>query len=423
MARWGERAFLLSVLLLAGCAGEGALDDDDSAAAGLTYFGDVEPMVDRWCARCHRPDGPGPADFTDPEVVRALAPVMLSRIDAGDMPPPVADPECHPYVGHEELVLPADQRDLFASWIDQGRELGDPAASVATGGARNVGLADADLEVRLEVPYEPTFSDPSDPGNEYRCFALEHGRDEDFYITGLAPLLDQERLVHHIVLFRIGESSVWPDYDPAVGVDCIDDMDESVIGMIAGWAPGARPIEFPEGTGIKILADQRIGIQIHYFQNGEAGLTDQSGYAFRTADAVDSEVRMVPVGTTSFTIPAGDGEYTREGSWTMPLGLTPTIHGVFPHMHVLGSAFSMRREASMGEQCIVDMPRYDFNNQQSYLFEDPISLEVDDRIHFSCTWDNSEDNPNQFHDPPQDVRYGERTDEEMCYGFTFISFD
>jgi hypothetical protein len=69
---------------------------------------------------------------------------------------------------------------------------------------------------------------------------------------------------------------------------------------------------------------------------------------------------------------------------------------------------------------MVDMPRYDFANQQSYLFEWPIELEPDDRISFSCTWDNSADNPDQLQDPPQDVRYGERTDEEMCYGFTFI---
>jgi hypothetical protein len=408
---------------LVGCAGAGDLAPASGppTADTLTWYQDVEPVVDRWCSRCHRPDGPGSADFTDPGVVSLLAEYMLARIDAGEMPPPVADPDCRPYWGHEELTLPVDARDLFARWIDEGKALGDAADSTSTGGTRNTTLEDADLEVRLEVPYTPTFTDPSDPGNEYRCFALEHGRDEDFFITGLAPLLDQERLVHHIVLFRIGESSLWPDYDPAVGVDCIDDMAESVLGMIAGWAPGAVPIEFPQGTGIKILANQRIGMQIHYFQNGEAGLADQTGYAFRTATEVDDEVRMVPIGTTSFNIPAGDAAYTRSGSWSMPLGIAPIVHGVFPHMHVLGRAFSMVREGSDGSrECMVDMPRYDFANQQSYLFEWPIELEPDDRISFSCTWDNSADNPDQLQDPPQDVRYGERTDEEMCYGFTFI---
>ncbi len=418
---------LLSVLaplaVLAGCASSGDLvpgDDDDSSA--LTYYADVEPIVDRWCSRCHRPDGPGSMDFTDPGLVALMAENMLARIDAGEMPPPAADPECRPYWGHEELTLPVDARDTFAAWIDQGSQMGDPAESTIDGSSTtNFTLPDADLELRIPTPYVPTFTDPGDPGNEYRCFAMEHGRDEDFYITGLAPLLDAEKLVHHIVLFRIGEDDLWPDYDPDVGVDCIDDMDESVIGMIAGWAPGAVPIEFPQGTGIKVLANQRIGIQIHYFQNGEQGLADQTGYAFRTATEVDDEVRLVPIGTSNFTIPAGDDSFTRSGNWTLPFGLTPVVHGVFPHMHVLGKQFSMWIEKPGGDtQCLVDMPEYEFDNQQSYLFEWPLALEPNDRIHFSCTWDNSADNPDQFYDPPQDIRYGERTDEEMCYGFTFI---
>ena len=420
------RLLLVSVCLaslwgLSGCGPTEGEDVDPVVEPEVTYYRDIEPVIDRWCVRCHRPDGPGSADFTDPGVVSVLAEYMLDRIDVGEMPPPVADPDCRPYWGHEELTLPLEARDLIARWIELEKPLGDEADRATDTPERNIELEGADLEVRLEVPYTPTFTDPSDPGNEYRCFALEHGRSEDFFITGLAPLLDQERLVHHIVLFRISEDSLWPDYDPAVGVDCIDDMDESVLGMIAGWAPGAVPIEFPQGTGIKILADQRIGIQIHYFQNGEAGLSDQTGYSFRTATEVDDEVRLVPIGTTNFNIPAGDDNFSRSGSWSMPLGIAPIVHGVFPHMHVLGKSYSMWKESSDGvRECIVDMPRYDFDNQQSYLFEWPLELEADDRIHFKCTWDNSAENPDQLQDPPQNVRYGERTDEEMCFGFTFI---
>ena len=44
-----------------------------------------------------------------------------------------------------------------------------------------------------------------------------------------------------------------------------------------------------------------------------------------------------------------------------------------------------------------------------------------DEIYFECTWDNSSNNPNAYYDTPQNVGYGERTDEEMCYAFTLIS--
>jgi hypothetical protein len=38
-----------------------------------------------------------------------------------------------------------------------------------------------------------------------------------------------------------------------------------------------------------------------------------------------------------------------------------------------------------------------------------------DTVHTTCTWDNSEDNPNQFNEPPENVQWGEGTNEEMCF--------
>jgi len=50
-----------------------------------------------------------------------------------------------------------------------------------------------------------------------------------------------------------------------------------------------------------------------------------------------------------------------------------------------------------------------------------LALETGDEIGFECTWNNSTSNPHLFHDPPIDIGYGERTDEEMCFAFTLIT--
>ena len=42
-----------------------------------------------------------------------------------------------------------------------------------------------------------------------------------------------------------------------------------------------------------------------------------------------------------------------------------------------------------------------------------------DVVTVNCQWDNSATNPNQPHDPPQDVVFGEGTGDEMCYAFTY----
>ena len=55
-----------------------------------------------------------------------------------------------------------------------------------------------------------------------------------------------------------------------------------------------------------------------------------------------------------------------------------------------------------------------------YMFKEPVRVENGSTIHIECTWDNSASNPNQYSDPPQTVYYGERTDEEMCFSFTYV---
>jgi hypothetical protein len=74
------------------------------------------------------------------------------------------------------------------------------------------------------------------------------------------------------------------------------------------------------------------------------------------------------------------------------------------------------------EDCLLEgTERYDFHNQLTYMFNEAPVVRPGDRVHFECTWDNSAENPNQLFDPPQDIGYGERTDQEMCYAFTLVS--
>ena len=75
-------------------------------------------------------------------------------------------------------------------------------------------------------------------------------------------------------------------------------------------------------------------------------------------------------------------------------------------------------ESIAEDECLVASDRYDFDNQLKYMFDSPILLEEETKFSLVCTWDNSASNPNLIIDPPVDIGYGERTDEEMCYVFT-----
>jgi hypothetical protein len=273
----------------------------------------------------------------------------------------------------------------------------------------------------------PLYEDEANPGNEYRCFMLDPELEDTRYITALAPMVDKKAMVHHIVLFTKNISEIPVSEQGPDGYDCIDGgMADGVNGMVAGWAPGALPVEFPQepqSLGMRLGVNDRLIMQMHYFQSGPdvVGLADQSGYAFRTQQDVDRTVMMYPLGTTDFTIPAGNPAYTAGFEWDMPAIFTFDILAVFPHMHMLGTGYKMWADtADAGRQCLAQSSQYDFDNQQTYLFNEPVSIQGGDTIGFDCTWDNSVDNPNQAFEVPQDIGYGERTNEEMCFAFTLI---
>ena len=386
--------------------------NDSPPTGSVTYYSDVQPILEQYCVRCHQEGGLGPGDFTDPDVVNALAPAIIGAIDGGRMPPPVSDPDCQDYTGSEHLRLPDASRDVIAAWIDAGQPLGDPS-DAAPPVVIDTELPDPDHVLTMPEPYAPTFADAENPGNEYRCFALDPGVASGKYITALAPIVDQAALVHHVVLFSVPEAMLDAEELDPQGFDCIDAMgDLGQNGMIAAWAPGMLPLEMPDGMGLRVQPGHRLVMQMHYFANGNPGGTvyDQSAYAFELADSA-SPVIVQAVGTTSFSIPAGASAHTDGGTLRNP-GQDLRLVGVFPHMHGLGTNFEMHIAHEDGSETCLVQGSYNFNNQLTYQWPEPIDFRPGDALEYSCTWDNSAGDTS--------VQYGERTDEEMCYFFTIV---
>lgn len=418
---------------LIACSDDESSNDNNTTdqTATVTYYQDVQPILNTYCTRCHQEGGQGVGDFNDPDDVLVLAGQMIAQLDAGTMPPPASDPDCRDYFGSDRLVMAPDTKETIRTWIDEGKVLGTPPTA-AVEPPLPMQLANPDLQLKMVAPYEPLFEDEDNPGNEYRCFALDHGQDEDFFITAFHPILGNPEIIHHIVLYRLSENSL-PDHDPALGWDCIDDMGGQGEGMIATWAPGALPVEFDGTKGIKIKRNERLVVQMHYFHNGAPSgtLADDSGYALRIADSVDTELRMWPFGDQGFNIPAGDNNYSHDYNFEIPAILgqidpnaTVTVYATGPHMHVLGKSYRLWVERPGDEDlCVASAESWDFDNQISYVFNEPIVLYPGDKVRLRCTWDNSESNPDLIHNPPIDVGYGERTDEEMCFAFTLLSLN
>ena len=271
---------------------------NNTSTGELTYHADVKPMLSQYCTRCHYDGGQGPLDFTTPENVTALSDLIVDAIDTGRMPPPVADPSCKDYHSSESMVVTPEAKQMLKDWIDGGKLIGEDDG-VSAGPPVYATIEEPDLELTLGEAYTPTYQDMDNANNEYRCFALEHGRDSTFYITSMHPIVDTPEIVHHVVLAKTSRDKLDPGVAMASGKDCIDDMGAlgdfgDGGGIIGAWAPGMDPVVF-EDAGLEIKADDVFVLQMHYYSSGGEtdGLSDKSGYgAQQDPDGAAREVRL-----------------------------------------------------------------------------------------------------------------------------------
>ena len=404
--------------------------DGASSRTPTTWYANGKPFIDRYCASCHGGAGPGTGDFTSYENVAALAQPILAAVTSGRMPPGASDPKCRDYVNSDRRFVSDADRESLTKWIADGAPKGVPNGEAEVPPLDET-IASPDLVIKAAAPYAPTFSNPNEPGNEYRCFALKPGLSGNKFITAMGPVLDKRGLIHHIVAYRIAEPNLPAAAKsfPADGWSCIDMVSAGINptnpfqgdGMIVAWAPGTGAFKFPAGAGLSLKATDAVVLQIHYFQSGKqpAGTKDHTGFAFKFADTVQTPLVIAPVGKSGFRIPAGNASYSFSGDFgPLPVGLR--VFGTMPHMHVLGTGYELSVTGA-APGCIAKSDRYSFSNQATYFFKEPVQVPVGSKVEFRCTWDNSAANPNQINRPPVDVTYGERTDQEMCYAFSILA--
>jgi hypothetical protein len=90
---------------------------------------------------------------------------------------------------------------------------------------------------------------------------------------------------------------------------------------------------------------------------------------------------------------------------------------LFPHMHLRGKSF--RYEAIFADgttEVLLDVPRFDFNWQRSYVLADPRRLPAGTRLRCTAVYDNSAANAANP-DPSATVRTGTQSWEEMFNGY------
>lgn len=344
-------------------------DGTAASAGGPTYHKDIAPILATHCAQCHSGGGIAPFALDNYGAAKATLASGLAAIDGQRMPPWSArdTATCKPQFGwRHDPRLTAAERKLLSDWQAAGTPEGN-AADAVKAAVPQLNLANTDATYAPKAPYVAAGAE-----DQLRCFVLDAEFAETKYLNGVQLLPGNPLVVHHVLLFVDPDNSSAKLADKDGQYTCFGSAQLNEKGnLIAAWAPGGLPIEYPEGAGAVIPKGSKIVMQVHYHPAGKTAAPDVSKVQMRFVKGAPTMLGdtvlignapsgkdgegLLPGpndsnGKPEFVIPAGAVDHTEEMAFTIPATINgkPTpqfkIYAVGTHMHYVGRKMDIRVE-------------------------------------------------------------------------------
>jgi peroxiredoxin len=392
--------------------------------AKITYARDIAPIIHARCLNCHRDGQAAPFALADYDQTARRARQIVRVTQDRVMPPWIPAPGHEKFVG--ERWLTDRELDLLKTWAETGLAKGDaadlpPAPEFAEGWR----LGKPDSIVKMAEP----FTIPADGPDLLQNFVIPLDIPEDQLVAAVEFHPGNKRVAHHAVVFlddsgtarKLDEATPEPGYANFGGPGFLPS------GSLGGWSVGntARPL--PNGMGRYLKKGSDLVVQMHYHPTGKKEVDrSEIGLYFvkkPIAESLKQPAKLVGsiwMANHEMDIPAGEKNYTRSTSYTLPKEVI--MVGVVPHLHLLGK--SMTVTATLPDKTaktLIDIETWNYNWQDEYYYERPFKLPAGTRLDVTATFDNSADNPSNPSSPPKRVTWGEGTKDEMLFCFFLLS--
>ena len=405
---------LLTMTVFAACCGCGTISDTDTDQP--TFCRDIAPIVFANCVPCHRPQGAAPFPLQTFADVRTHAQQIADVTSSRYMPPWLPGDSDHRFVGDRRLAK--EQLDTLRAWADAGAPEGDPAhLPPAAKYDSEWYLGEPDLIVSMPQPYIRRAS----PTDSWRNFVLPVEIPATKYVRAYDVDPGNAPAVHHaaIAVDRNGAARQRDAADPEQGFDGMQDgivtlgvTSEYADGPTLGWTPGKMPYDGGDETGWQINPGDDLILQLHMPSVGK----DESIQARIALYFADKPPRRrlfsVLLSVRDIVIPPGEDRYLRELEFELPIDVQ--LLGIYPHAHYLCEemhAFATSPGGSRQE--LLHIPRWDFDWQDDYRYEEPILLAKGTTLSLEYYYNNSTTNVRNPNNPPQRIVYGEQSTDAM----------
>jgi hypothetical protein len=375
----------------------------------VNFARDIAAIGYAHCAPCHRPGQPGPFSLLSYADYRAHGHDIADVVQDRYMPPWKPHDRSGMFLG--QRTLRDDEIQRIRRWVDDGMPEGDardlPPLPVWS---KDWQLGEPDAVVRLSEPYR--FGGSGE--DEYRNFVIASPVAARSYVIGW-EFKPGNRAVHHAILKidRMGNARRADAADPGPGFSEMEfDGAQAPDGFYLVWAPGKTPRRQSDGSAWRIDGATDLVLQLHLQRTGKSEVIDPSIALYFSPEPPTQRRFSMRIGDPPIDIPAGAADYRISDSYTLPADVR--ILGLFPHAHYLAKRMRVFSRLPDGHELeLLRIDDWDFNWQDEYTFKTPPLLPSGSTLQMEFSYDNSAHNERNPNHPPERVRTGTRSVDEM----------
>lgn len=386
--------------------------DSEADEGEVTYTEHIARILQDNCQSCHRPNQVAPFPITNYAEAKRWKTEIKEYTHARLMPPWKASPGFAHY--KNDISLTQAEIDLIASWVDHGAPQGDPQLMPPAPRFHDT-WAYGEPDLIIEMPEEYVVGPEGE--DDYRHFVIPHEALQHRFVEALDVRPGNRNVVHHVIAYvdKTGKARELDAEDPGPGYTRFGGVGFKAASVIGGWAPGSLPIKTPRGTGRWLPKKCDVVLQVHYYRTGVEERDKTKIGIYFSKDPHPVPVRGNLVINRDFTIKAGERE---EIYAERTLKEDAYLFSVTPHMHLIGE--TMEVKAHRPDGAVVNMVKiddWDFNWQTTYHFKTLQLLPKGTVVKLTAEFDNTAENPNNPNRELKDIRWGEKTTDEMCIAF------
>ena len=381
----------------------------------VTFDRDIAPIIFQSCARCHRPGESGPFSLLAYDDVkkhaRQIAVVTRDRV----MPPWLPEPQSLKFA--DEMRLSDDEIAAIKKWVDAGTPEGNPAdLPPQPKWVEGWQLGEPDLVLTAEKPYQL----PAGGSDMYWNFILPVPIDRTRWVKAVEIRPGDKRFVHHAnILVDRQQSSRQREKTPGAGFEGMEIKIESEAfdpdSHFLFWKPGTVPYVEPDRMALRLDKGTDLVLNVHLQPSGKSETIQPTiGLYFTDQPATKFPMLLQLQNDSKLDIPAGARNFSVSDELTLPIDVD--ILAIYPHAHYLGQDLQATAILPNGStKPLIHIPQWNLNWQAVYRYAEPVALPKGTTISMRYIYDNSDDNALNPNHPPERVRGGNRSKDEMAH--------